>query len=245
MLIATWNLNNRAGCVPFRPEAARAAIALGADVVVFNEYFPKGEHETFCASLRDAGWLHHEMSLDTGVRANRILIASRMPLEPLEIALPRFDRQFPSNLLGVRIPSIGVSILGVRVPWYGGQSASLTISAWDWLETFAADKQCDPWVILGDMNVGLHSSGSRGGDHFRRILASGWQRATPSGTASFLGARSQTSEIDHILGSPRCEFSNARYITESGGYVFAGGNGSLSDHAALMADVDLRSQQTM
>ena len=44
MLIATWNLNNRVGKVRFRPEAASAAIALGADVLVFNEYYPK-DHE--------------------------------------------------------------------------------------------------------------------------------------------------------------------------------------------------------
>ena len=34
---ATWNLNNRVGMVGFRPEAANVAIALEADVLVFNE----------------------------------------------------------------------------------------------------------------------------------------------------------------------------------------------------------------
>ena len=40
MKIAAWNLNNRVGKVPFRLEAATAAIAVGADIFVFNEYYP-------------------------------------------------------------------------------------------------------------------------------------------------------------------------------------------------------------
>jgi hypothetical protein len=55
MLIATWNLNNRVGKVRFRPEAASAAIALGADVLVFNEYYPQEHEPTFVRTLHDAG----------------------------------------------------------------------------------------------------------------------------------------------------------------------------------------------
>lgn len=119
MLIATWNLNNRVGKVRFRPEAAAAAIALGADVLVFTEYYPKDHERTFVLTLRDAGWPYQEKSKDTGEIANRVLIASRLPLEPLDIRLPDFDRQFPSNILCVGVPSTGVSIVGVRVPFRG------------------------------------------------------------------------------------------------------------------------------
>jgi len=37
MRLATWNLNNRVGKVPFRPEAAQAAIALDVDLMVLTE----------------------------------------------------------------------------------------------------------------------------------------------------------------------------------------------------------------
>ena len=37
MKIAAWNLINRVGKVPFRLEAAAAAIAINADIYVFNE----------------------------------------------------------------------------------------------------------------------------------------------------------------------------------------------------------------
>jgi hypothetical protein len=38
MKIAAWNLNNRIGKVPVRLEVAAAAIAVDADIYVFNEY---------------------------------------------------------------------------------------------------------------------------------------------------------------------------------------------------------------
>jgi endonuclease/exonuclease/phosphatase family metal-dependent hydrolase len=237
MLIATWNLNNRVGTVRFRSEAVGAAIALGADVLVFNEYFPQQHEAAFSRALHDAGWPHQEMSRDTGAKANRVLIASRFPLQPLDIPLPDFDRQIPANILCVGVPSVGISIVGVRVPWYEKQTAELVIKAWEWLESTAATLVNKPSIILGDLNVGLKSNPSRGGDHFRRILQAGWCRATPKGAASFFSDSGQHSEIDHVLGTKFCGFNSARYVTELDGHIFAGGNNAISDHAALLADV--------
>ena len=44
MYIATWNLNHHAGTRLVRLEAAEEATTLGADVLVFAEFFPR-EHE--------------------------------------------------------------------------------------------------------------------------------------------------------------------------------------------------------
>lgn len=88
MLIATWNLNNRIGNRRFHPDTANAAIALDADVLVFNEYYPKEKDAKFCHSLHEAGWLHQAKSKNTGEKANRVLIASRFPLQLLNICLP-------------------------------------------------------------------------------------------------------------------------------------------------------------
>jgi len=176
------------------------------------------------------------MSKDTGETANRILIAARLPLQPLNLRLPDFDRQFPSNVLCVGVPSVGISIVGVRVPWYEKQDVGLVIDAWEWLESTAAALLKQPSIILGDLNVGLKSKFSRGGEHFRRILESGWHRATPKDAASFYGDHGQQSEIDHILGTKFCEFSNERYVTALDGYLFAGTNEAISDHAALLVE---------
>ena len=237
MLIATWNLNNRVGKVRFRPEAASAAIALNADVFVFNEYYPQEYGNAFCRALQDEGWLYQEESKDSGEKANRVLIASRFPIQLLNIYLPDFDRQFSSNVLCVSIPSINISIFGVRIPWYVKKDSGLVFKAWDWLESISISFIDQPSIILGDLNVGLKSGRSRGGEHFRRILQSGWNRAIPGGDASYYSNRGKQSEIDHILGTNLCSFSNARYVTEHNGYLLAGRKEAISDHAALLVEV--------
>ena len=55
MKIAAWNLNNRVGKVPFRLDAAVAAIAVDADIFVFNEYHPQSQGQVFQAELERAG----------------------------------------------------------------------------------------------------------------------------------------------------------------------------------------------
>lgn len=243
MLIATWNLNNRVGMTPFRPEAANAAIALGADLMVLTEFYPQQHEATFRNTLKNAGWPHQEMSKDTGARANRILIASRCPIQTLSIPPPDFDQQFPANVLCIEVPSVGISIVGVRVPWYNKKSAGLVIPAWDWLEETAAFLADRSAVIMGDLNVSLKSPRSRGGEHFRRILQSGWHRATPAHSASFFRADGASSEIDHILGTDLCQAGGTRYVTELGGYQFAGGLDPISDHAALVTEVAAQNAQ--
>ena len=84
MRIATWNLNNRVGKVRFRPEAAAAAIALGVDVLVFTEFFPRQHGDKFRATLASAGWTEQLMSAQPSEVANRVLIASKLPLAPPE-----------------------------------------------------------------------------------------------------------------------------------------------------------------
>lgn len=237
MRIATWNINNRVGRVRFRPEAAHAAIALDADVIVFNEYYPQTHSAAFCQTLSDAGWSHQMLSRDTGEVANRVLIASRMAIADLELAQPAFDLQFPANLLCVRVPSVGISLVGVRVPWYGNNEIGLVVQAWDWIESAATHLFLTPALILGDLNAGLKSSRSRGGDNFRGILQTGWHRATPGEGASFFGEQGPLSEIDHILGTPMCAFDNARYVASVDGFELAGSTSAISDHAALVANV--------
>jgi hypothetical protein len=237
MQIATWNLNNRVGKVTFRPEAANAAIAINADVIVFTEYYPQTHHLQFCDTLGNAGWEHQLLSADTGEKANRVFIAARCPLQPLALGLPHFDRQFTSNLLGAHIPSLGASIVGVRVPWY--ETGDLVHSAWDWLETEAAMSVSKPSIILGDLNVELKSARSRGGEHFRRMLADGWHRAAPSTGASYHGHGKNQTEIDHILGTNLCKFSETNYVTQVGDLQLAGGANAISDHAALVSCVNV------
>src|SRR5687768_7739147 len=108
MRLGTWNLNNRVGKVRFRPEAARAAVALDSDVIVFTEYFPQQNHQQFCHVLAEAGRVHQLVSPEAAEAANRILIVSRLPLERDGLVPPDLDRQFPANVLAVYLPTLGL-----------------------------------------------------------------------------------------------------------------------------------------
>ena len=228
LFVATWNLNHRAGSGRFHPEAANVAISLGADLLVFTEYFPREYENQFRSALSNAGWTEQLISEQSSEVANRVLIASKLPLKPMPLDLPMFDQQFPSNILGVRLPSLGLSILGVRVPAYSSKTKTghLLFPAWDWLETTAASLRNGPAVIIGDLNIQTSSGASRAGNHLRRILANGWHRAEP-GEPTFFGHNGKTSEIDHILATDHCTFSDARVYKQT-----------LSDHAALMCRIE-------
>ncbi len=241
MKIATWNLNNRVGRVRFRPEAANAAVALDADVLVFTEFYPQLHEKGFRDTLSNAGWTEQLMSPTPTEVANRILIASKLPVKPLKIEFPTFDQQFPANVAAVSIPSIGMSIVGVRVPAYSAQESSLLRQAWDWLEASAALLSSCPAIILGDLNVSTVSTASRGGDQFRRILANGWKRASPNEGATFFGHNGRTSEIDHILATDHCALSEAICVKTAGSFELCDSPDALSDHAALSCRVEVLS----
>jgi len=233
MYIATWNLNHQGGTRPVLMEAADAAIALRADVLVFTEFFPRQHEAQFRATLANAGWTEQlisalpcEIAGQDNREPNRIFIASKLPLAPMTLDLVPFDRQFPANLLGVTLPALGLSVLGVRVPAYN--TGRLLFPAWQWIEETAASLRSSPAIIIGDLNIQVSSARSRGGDHFRRILANGWHRAEPGG-ATFFGYKGKRSEIDHVLATIHCVISDAVCVRHN----------AISDHAALVCRVEL------
>ena len=237
MRICAWNVNNRVGRVPFRTEAAYAAAAIDVDVIVLNEFYPAGRQDEILAVLRDAGWPHQLMSRDTGVKANRILIASRLPLEPLDLALPTFDAQFPANVAGAYVPGLGLKLVGLRVPAYGGATAPFLPMAWDWIEATAASLREEPAIMLGDLNTSVSSTGAGTRPQLARMLGSGWTRAAPTNGPSFFGSSGARAEIDHVLSTALCYVEEAGFVTRAGPFVLAGDERALSDHAALVCRV--------
>ena len=251
MKLASWNLNHRAGSrfTPYYPESANAIASISADLVVLTEYCPKGSregfspelHEKFVSVLRDGGYEHSRLSVPSPERTNRVLIAAKEPFLPDSLPLPTFDHQFPSNLLAICFPANGLRLLGVRIPYYTAKHELPHLrSSWDWLEAAAVSLHDELAVIIGDLNVSLKSRAPRGGDHFRRILASGWARAEPQSGASFPMAKGGGTEIDHALCSRGVRLLTAEYVLAANGYCFAGSSDALSDHAVLVVDFSLK-----
>ena len=208
-------------------------------MVVLTEYYPQEHHSAFKANLSDAGWPYSLASKNDGEIANRVLITSRLALEPFPLSLPEFDRRFPSNISAVMIPTAGLRVLGVRIPAYTRKERPCLLRAWDWLEITMTGLDDAPTVVLGDLNANPHSPPACGGAHFRRILANGWRRSIPLGQASYFGPSGRRSEVDHILCNRGRSFADVRYVTEAGEWHLAGRAGALSDHAALLAYISI------
>lgn len=239
MLVASWNLNHRVGHTRYRAEAPHAAVALGAELLLFNEYFPKKHAEEFTSTLAVAGWTHQLISADVPGRSNRILAASRTPLElDSTIPLAAFDDEMPANSLVFRVPETGVRVLALRVPAYSGETRALTIAAWDWIERTATSLVDSPAIIIGDLNA--HPGRARGGGTtLARILQRGWMLGNSQTQPSYISPSGNTSTLDHLLYTPHISVTDARYVRQVGSFLLAGTNTAISDHAALVAEVSV------
>ena len=100
--VCSWNVNNRVGQTTFRPEAASAAMETGADILVFNEFFPKTALESYQRALTAGGWTNQAISEPSAVKANRVLVASRHPLAVTKLSASTVDEHLTSNALYVR-----------------------------------------------------------------------------------------------------------------------------------------------
>jgi endonuclease/exonuclease/phosphatase family metal-dependent hydrolase len=235
--LGTWNVNNRVGKVRFRPEAAEAVVALAADVIVLTEYFPRHHHEDFCRMLARGGLVHQLLSPEPRDIANRALLVSRLPFEPVTSLLPKFDEESRANTVAVRLASLELTLLGVRVPVY--KTIARRVRVWEWLEQTAMSLIHTRAVILGDLNCPPAPSGRGAGLSFRRMLQSGWRRAAPPEGHSYFGVSGCRSEIDHILASAHCTIDAAKYVTRTAGFTLAGAADAISDHAALLAELSV------
>jgi hypothetical protein len=48
----------------------------------------------------------------------------------VDLSLPEFDEQFPANMLAVKMAETSLTILGLRVPYYSGESQDRLRPSW-------------------------------------------------------------------------------------------------------------------
>jgi hypothetical protein len=235
--VLCWNVNNRVGYTKFRPEAAQAAMATGADVLVFNEFYPRSAQARFAAELQEGGWSQQTLSwAPHGAVANRILIAARQPHKTVELPPTTVDEQLLANALCVDFADF--RMFAVRVPTYKRPQLE---AAWDWVAAVTASLlQRRPSLICGDLNTSIGATGARRVRQFHALLDSDrWGRVQPKGVGSYYGSNGATHEIDHLIASSDCVVADAAYVNCAGGFVLAGEPGALSDHAALLCSVTI------
>lgn len=132
-----------------------------------------------------------------------------------------------------------MEVIGLRVPSYSKSDAS---TYWKSFESTMRELAGRRIVIIGDINADPHGQGYPGTAHLHRIVESGWHLPNPTGEWSYWSSRGKvfTSRIDHALISPALRVADIRYVDASDGHVFAGpGENAMSDHAALLVEVDL------
>jgi endonuclease/exonuclease/phosphatase family metal-dependent hydrolase len=233
--LLTWNLSHQTRQKRTPPELAPAILALRPDVVVLTEFVPGPSRSHFYHGLA-AGGLEQQISTSTG-RHNHVLIASKFSVEPGDIVAPPIAPSVPSNALHVRLPAIGLEVLGVRIPAFKSKAA-LRRACWDWLLETATTVKESPFVILGDLNTDPKYPKARCGNRIGMMVESGWQHAAPQSGASYWTPNGDEVRIDHAFASPRLTVRSASYVVEQVGYRYVG-KAALSDHAALVVDVEL------
>jgi endonuclease/exonuclease/phosphatase family metal-dependent hydrolase len=225
LAILCWNVNHRVGRTAYRPEAAHAAMACAADVLAFTEFFPRDQLAAFQATLREGGWEHQALSEAPSIKANRVLVASRVPLQVRSLPASTVDEHLSSNALRVQVDG-WLELLCVRVPTYTGSDRA---AAWDWLAHAAAETRlAGPALLVGDLNTSLAAKPRVPQFH---ALADSWSRLQPSGPGGYFGRGDIVSEIDHAFVAGAA--GTARYVTQLEGFRLAGAEGAISDHAAL------------
>jgi len=151
--LLTWNLLHGGG--PRRmPLIALSLLDHQADVVVLTEY-RRTTGGQIGAVLADHG-LTHQLSTDPPKGCNGILVASRLPIDPVAMgpANARAAAHIARRVAAVSIPGLGFSLAGLHVPPDGpgiGREAVFQAAV-----EMARARRDEPFLLLGDFNAGRH-----------------------------------------------------------------------------------------
>ncbi|HET9236139.1 MAG TPA: endonuclease/exonuclease/phosphatase family protein [Oligoflexus sp.] len=240
MRIITWNVNHRTKEVPIRSGLIEALLALEADVMIITEFVPGKSRTAFYQALSDGGYPFTIISEHLRGH-NTIFIASRFPLTKGDLVAPSLMKAMTPNALHVRLPSVGIEILGVRLPLPVKKEHHFLW--WEWVLASASSVRELPLVIIGDFNVDSRNRRFpkwKWSDPVQKLSELGFSLATPStGFSFFPRADKKKTCLDHAFISKDFRLLRAEYVTEISGLRVAGTDGAVSDHAVLLVDADL------
>jgi endonuclease/exonuclease/phosphatase family metal-dependent hydrolase len=125
------------------------------------------------------------------------------------------------------------------VPDYSKQPKTRR-ACWDWLLETAEKVHDRPFVLVGDFNTDPTYDASRCGDCIGRLADAGWQHQVPENPPSYRTPKGHGVSIDHAFVTSHFDLQRAWYVARAGAHVLAFGEGRLSDHAALVVELHLR-----
>jgi len=232
------------------PVYADAVASLKPDIVVFTEYMHDDiagtgadrSRELFIERLLSHGLINLNISRpdENGFRSNRVLIASKMPTKYGDISPPNYHGSFSTNVLHVHVPSIDLEVLGLRVEYFKGPTKHEYLAPWwEWLDNVMRARVGSRFIAIGDLNTDIDRRPSQYGRHLKEIVECGWHFPSPVGGVSYYAHSGAMTRIDHALVSTAFPRPAARYVAKSGRFVLGSPTGVLSDHAALVVDLDV------
>ncbi|MHC1757118.1 MAG: endonuclease/exonuclease/phosphatase family protein [Methanosarcina sp.] len=250
MKLLTWNINHRTFNRKIPYHMAKAIASLAPDVIVLTEYVPGSSHQRFIEQLYSYGFTQHVMSKRV-LKENQVFIAANTTLECGKILAPtNIEKSVLSNALHILLSQEGFDILGMRVPDFSNQpiiTPTFKRQCWDWILKIAADNRNHPFVIMGDFNTDPGDSRAKCGDQLSKLVDEGWQHAVPKSGASYWAIKNGSERrLDHAFTSRHFDVLDAKYIIESGSYVFAGKKSeAMSDHAVLLIEINIKSDKQL
>ena len=240
MKILAWNLNHRAARRRIPSWIAHAIGERAPDILVLTEYVEGADHLSFLAALEDQGLRDISCTARPG-RENQVLIATRGPHRTCRLPLPEIHQSVPSNVLKVVLTTLGLAILGFRMPAFVGNARPLKRSVWNWLLQEADRLRASSAIIVGDFNTDPNDPPQSCGDCLENLAKRGWQHPCPTSGHSWRHPRTQAErQIDHIFLSKSLRPGRADYLWSFEQFVPIGKarTTGIPDHAMLVCDFD-------
>lgn len=201
---------------------------LQTDLLILNEFVDLRFSLEARHALRSTGLDHFEVTEVDEYKPNwwnnQVLVASRNLIEAAVSPLGGPGTISRTNTLCFR--TMGLEITALRVPmqrskagWYG---------YWDWLKDAVQGN-----IVIGDFNTDLRRARRQDLVLQDLIDHGGWQLRTNGDLGdSYFGKNGTRSRVDHLL-------TRGNVRVQAIEYVAAGIAPDHSDHAALVADVEL------
>lgn len=242
MRILTWNLNHRARRRAVPDWIAAAILGRQPDVVVLTEYVEGPDHGRLAEALGEAGFAPPAVSARPS-GGNQVLVAARGGVERRTIEAPgTLPPAVSSNVLHVGVPSLGIEVLGFRMPAFPSAQREDKRKTWDWLLDSARSLGDRAAVITGDLNTSPEDGPRFFGDRIAALVEDGrWRLARPADGYSWLHARSgRERQIDHLFHTRALTARRAVYDWDFRALNEDAVSGKVGrpDHAMLVVDLD-------